>query len=300
MTELSWILEQVGALPPLPDTAIKLIGVVNDPSSTVDDIVEAIKYDQAVTTEVLKLCNSAYFGLSRQVTSLNDAMLYLGTIKVLQLVMAVHTNAMLSKAQVGYGLEPGVLWKHSVAVALASAAFAQRVRLPNVSLLFTAGLLHDIGKVILNEHVAEEFTEIVRRVTEEKLSFIEAEQQVLGFSHEQVGALLGERWQLPDPIVRCIRHHHDPTVLDPPDPLVDTIYVANSVCLLLGLGLGEDGLYYRADEAVMQRGNLTERDLEDVGLQVTTELKRVEQAFTNDGEADPSSPAVDCRQQVGA
>ena len=81
---------------------------------------------------------------------------------------------------------------------------------------------------------------------------------------------------------------------------MDTIYVANSVCLLLGLGLGEDGLYYRADEAVMQRSNLTERDLEDVGLQVTTELKRVEQAFTNDGEADPSSPAVERREQVGA
>jgi putative nucleotidyltransferase with HDIG domain len=283
MMDVKDILAQVGALPPLPDTALKLIRVTNDPGSTVDDIVEAIRYDQAVTTEVLKLCNSAYFGLARMVTSLNDAMLYLGTVKVLQLVMAVHTNAILSREQAGYGLEPGMLWKHSVAVALASGMFAQRLKIPNVNLLFTAGLLHDIGKVILNQYVAEEFTEIVRRVNEERQTFAEAEQQVLGFSHEQVGALLAERWRLPEAIVKCIRHHHDPWTLEPPDTLVDTVYTANAVCLLMGLGLGEDGLYYRANEAVTQRHGLTERDLEAVGLQVAAEVKRVEQMF-----ADPA------------
>ncbi len=292
MKDINEILEQVQALPPLPDTAIKLMSVVNEPSSTVDEIVEAIRYDQAVTTDVLKLCNSAYFGLSRQVTSLNDAMMYLGTVKVLQLVMGVHTNALLAKEQVGYGLEPGVLWKHSVAVALASAEFAQRLKLPNVGLPYTAGLLHDIGKVILNEYVAEEFTEIVRRVTEDKLSFIEAEEQVLGFSHEQVGALLAEQWKLPDAIVRCIRHHHDPSALDSPDPLVDVVYLANCVCLLLGLGLGEDGLFYRADEEVMRRHGVTESDLEAVGLETMTDPKRVQEMFSSTAKRNPKAVAV--------
>ena len=219
MSEPRDILERIGTLPPLPDTVLKLIRVVDDPRSTVDDIVETIRYDQAVTGEVLRLCNSAYFGLSRKITSLGDAMLCLGTVKVMQLVMSVHTTSLLAKPQTGYGLDPGVLWKHSVAVALASAALTDRIKAAGGSVAFTAGLLHDIGKVILNDYVAEEFSEIVRRVTEEGVSFIEAERQVLGFSHEQIGGMIAEQWQLPEIIVLCIHHHHDPGAVQPPNPL---------------------------------------------------------------------------------
>lgn len=281
MTSADEILKQVGMLPPLPGTAVKLMGVINDPRSTVEDIVETIKYDQAVTGEVLRLCNSAYFGLSRTITSLQDAMLCLGTVKILQLVMSVHTNSMLSCAQSGYGLEPGILWKHSVAVALASSTVAQRVKNSNASLVFTAGLLHDIGKVVLNEYVAEEFGKIVHLVSEQGLSFSEAEHQVLGFSHEEIGAKVAEKWKLPAPIVHCIRWHHDPGHLDPFDPLVDVVHLANCTCLLMGIGLGEDGLYCRADGGAMERLGLHERDIEVIGAQTLDDLKRVEELFSD-------------------
>ncbi len=280
------IADRVRTLPALPDTALRLMEVINNPRSTVDQIVDVIKYDQAVTGEVLRLCNSAFFGLARKVESLNDAMKCLGTVKVLQLVMSVHTNAILSQKQTGYGLEPGVLWRHSVAVALGSSMFAGHLKLPNISLAFTAGLLHDVGKTILNEYVAEEYGEIIRLVTEERRSFTEAEHQVLGCSHEEVGALVGERWDLPDAIVKCIRYHHEPAALDPPDSLVDAVYLANSVCLLLGIGLGEDGLSYRADDAVMERHGLKESDLQAFGAQTVVELKRVEKSFSDVGTAN--------------
>ena len=281
MTCAEDILARVGEIPPLPGTVVSLINVVNDPHSTVQDIVDVIKYDQAVTSQMLRICNSAYFGLSREVHSLNDAMRYLGTVKVLQLLIAVHGNALLSKGQSGYGLAPGILWKHSVAVALASSAFADRIALGNASLAFTAGLLHDIGKVVLNEYVGQEFAEIVRILTEQKASFIEAEQQVLGFSHQEIGARVAEMWKLPDPLVRCIRYHHDPGALEPTDPLVDVVYLANCVCLLLGIGLGADELRYRADAAVMERHSLCEADLEVIGAGMISELKRVEQLFAD-------------------
>jgi putative nucleotidyltransferase with HDIG domain len=285
MTKADDILQQVASLPPLPDTALKLMSVVSDPRSSVDQIVEAIRYDQAVTGQVLKLCNSAYFGLSRRVTSLNDAMVLLGTVKVLQLVMSVHTSSMLSKPQDGYGLEPGVLWRHSVAVAIGSSLVATRFNLTNVNLAFTAGLLHDIGKVVLNQYVAAEFREIIRQVTEEKRTFAEAEQEVLGFSHCTIGAALGEQWSLPEPTVNCIRYHHYPSDLDPPDALVDTVYLANTLCVLLGIGVGEDGLSYRADAGVMERHNLTESDLELLGIEIMSELTRVEQSFAEQSGA---------------
>lgn len=285
MSEVDNIIKKIGTLPPLPDTALKLIRVVNDPRSTVDDIVETIKYDQSITGEVLRLCNSAYFGLSRKITSLNDAMLCLGTVKVMQLVMSVHTTGLLSREQTGYGLDPGVLWKHSVAVALAAAQFTSRMKVANGSVAFTAGLLHDIGKVVLNEYVGAEFGEIARRVTEQHASFLEAEREVLGFSHEEVGGMVAEQWKLPEPMVLCIRHHHDPGALDVPDALVDVVHLADCTCLLLGLGLGADGLSYRADAAVMERHQLHENDLEVVGAQILVDLKRVQGMFASDEPA---------------
>ena len=293
MSKVEEILERATTLPPLPDTALRLMQVLGDPLSSVDDIVEAIRYDQVVTGEVLRLCNSAYFGLSRKVTSLNDALVRLGATKVLQLVMSVHANTMLSQEQVGYGLDPGILWKHSVGVALASTVTAELIGLPNGNLAFTAGLLHDIGKVVLNDYVAAEFAEICRLVTDQRMSFVEAEHQVLGFSHQEIGARVGEQWQLPEPIVLSIGYHHDPGKLQPPDSLVDAVYLANCICLLLGIGVGEDGLSTRADEQVLERHRLREGDLEAAGIKTMTELQGVQHLFA-DG-LPHTAPGTGCK-----
>jgi putative nucleotidyltransferase with HDIG domain len=282
MSRMEEIMASMGEIQPLPGTILRLIDVINDPKSAVHDIVETIRYDQALTTRMLGICNSAYFGLSREVQSLEDAMRYLGTIKVLQILMAVHTSALLSRGQEGYGLAPGVLWRQSVATALAATLFAERTHPANQSLTFTAGLLHDIGKVALNEYVTDEYTRIVRLVTERKMSFLDAEQQVLGVHSTEIGAHLGEKWKLPDSIVRCIRYHRTPGALDPPDVLVDTVYLANCVCMLCGIGLGSDGLAYPAEPAVMERYRLKESDLEVIGAQTWSDLQRVEALFAED------------------
>ncbi len=286
MMNVESILEQVGTLPPLPSTSVRLMNVIADPKATLEEIVEVIKYDQALTVRVLKLCNSSYFGLSRQVTSLNEAMIRLGTVKILQMVMSIHTGAILSKEQEGYDLSQGMLWRHSVAVALGSAAFAKRLGLPNTSLSFTAGLLHDIGKVVLSKYVADEFTEIIRRVMEENKAFSTAEREVLGYDHTQIGAMIAEQWQLPEAIVHCIRYHHNPEGFNPPDALVDTVYLSNCVCLLMGIGLGTDGLSYVADSAVAERHGMGEQDLEKIGLQIVSELHNLPEIGGENADAN--------------
>jgi putative nucleotidyltransferase with HDIG domain len=279
MNAMEDIIARIGEIQPLPGAVLHLISVVNDPKSTVSDIVDTIRYDQALTARMLRICNSAYFGLSREVESLEDAMRILGTLKVLQMVMAVHTGVLLKRGQDGYGLEPGVLWKQSVAVAIASTLFAERTRPTNVGLTFTAGLLHDIGKVVLNEYVAGQFMAIVQLVSEKQVSFLEAERQVLGFSSTEIGARMAEKWKLPESIIRCIRYHRTPGELNPPDILVDTVYLANTVCMLCGVGLGTDGLAYPADPLVMERYHLKESDLETVGAEMLIDLKRVQTMF---------------------
>lgn len=272
---LDGILERVGSLPPLPDTLYRLVGLVSDPSSSLEQIVAAVRYDQAFTAEVLRLCNSAYFGLSRSVDSLDDAIKLLGNTKVLQLVIATQSRSMLSHPQTGYGLPAGALFAHSVGVAIAAQALGRRLKISEGGALFTAGLLHDVGKVVLNEFVANEYIEIAARVSREKLSFAEAEEQVLGFSHPEVGARLGETWNLPPAIVRAIRYHHAPLTCAVPDALVDAIHVADAVCILLGIGGGDDGLNYRACPDVMARHGLTESDVEMIGSEVISETKSV-------------------------
>lgn len=297
MTTVDDILNRVREIQPLPGTVLKLIAVVNDPKSTVEQIVETIRYDQAVTSQMLRIVNSAFFGLTRQVYSLSDALRCLGTTKVLQLVMAVHTNTLLCKSQRGYGLPPGMLWKHSVGVAIASSALSEHLEFDNKGLLFTAGLLHDIGKVILNEYVADEFAQIAKRVNEDHISFAEAEKLILGFSHDEVGGKVAEKWQLPEAITLGIRYHHSPGALNPPSRLVDALHLADCVCMLLGIGLGTDELCYRADEGVMARHGMSETDLELIGAQTLMELKRVENMFDQASTGQEASPAL-ARQEV--
>lgn len=279
MSRVEEIVERISAVPPLPGFVVRLIQVTNDPDSSIRDVVEVIRYEPSVTAQVLRLCNSAFFGLPRRISSVQEAVQYLGTLRVLQLIMSLHGNALLAREQQGYGLDPGALWMHSVAVGLASAALSQQTRTANPSALFTAGLLHDIGKVVLNEFVAGDQPAIVERVEQGGLSFAEAEKQVLGYSHDEVGGELADRWQLPPAIVNCIRYHHAPSAMAEPDALVDLVYLGDAIGMLLGLGIGSDGLQYRADETVLARRGLGEADLERVSAQTAAELARVAELF---------------------
>lgn len=276
---LDEIIQRVRTLPHLRDTVLHLVQVVSDPNSSLSDIVEALRYDPTLTAELLRLCNSAYYGVGREVSSLEDAVHLLGTTKVFQLAMAAYARTMLGEPQEGYGLPAGALWTHSVAVALAARLLARRMRLSQSALLFTAGLLHDSGKVVLNEFVSRAYAEIVQRVAEDHVSFCDAEQQVLGYTHSEVGARLAEAWKLPQPIVDCARYHHEPEALPAPNELVDAVHLADTVALMLGIGGGDDGLSYRASAATLARHGLVQSDLEGLGAEVVGELTSVRALF---------------------
>ena len=112
-------------------------------------------------------------------------------------------------------------------------------------------------------------------------NFCEAERSVLGFTHPEVGACLAESWSLPDSIIRCIRHHHDPAQCDPPEPLVDAVHLADSICLVMGVGGGDDGLSYRACPEALTRYDLTATDMETLGADLIAELRAVQTLFEN-------------------
>ena len=273
------IIGKVDSLPRFPGAAHRLMQAIGDENSSIGEIVDIIRYDQSVTTELLKLCNSAAVGLPRKVTSIDEATRLLGTQKLLRLVLEAHARALLGRQQAGYGLPPGALWTHCVGVAVGADSLARLRELEHHAVAFTAGLLHDMGKIILNEYVADAYAEIAAAVARGGTTFVEAEQDVLGITHAEVGARVAERWELPAEIVRCIRYHHDPGALDAPDPLVDTVHVADATCLLVGVGGGDDGQLYRCDAAVLTRMDLRTADLEQLGAEIVGQLKTIQDVF---------------------
>lgn len=275
-TVLHDVVARIDTLPPLPELMLRLIRTVNDPNKNFSDIVDVIRVDQTITTELLRLANSAYFGISNRVKSVEDAVRLLGANKVMQLVLEAQSRALLCPAQAGYGLSPGQLWLHSVAVAIAAGKIAARIKLTG-GLAFTLGLLHDIGKIVLNELVAAQYGKIAALAAGEKLAFHEAEQRVLGFTHAEVGALAAERWKLPAEIVNGIRYHLNPSESPAASPLLDVVHLANAVCVVIGVGGGDDGLQYRADQSVADRHGLLEHDFEAIGAEVIAELKAVQE-----------------------
>lgn len=273
------ILARVDALPALPAAAYRLTRIIQDPDCKLKDVVDTIRFDSSVTAQLLRICNSAYYGLARRIVAVEDAVRLLGMAKVVQLALAAHARTLLNGTQAGYGLSAGALWLHSVAVALAAQKIAQRSSGAAQTTLFTAGLLHDIGKIVLNEHLADAYARVASRVIQEGISFPEAEAAELGYTHAELGARVAEKWQLPDEIVRSIRYHHTPSELDPANPVVDAVHAADVICLLIGVGGGDDGQMYRADEAAIQRIGMNREAFDAIGVEVITELKAVQSQF---------------------
>lgn len=291
------IIARIDQLPRLPGPALRLIEVLNDPDASISDIVDTIRFDQAITARVLRLCNSASFGLARKVASIDDAIKLVGTAKVLELVMAAHSESFFSGAQEGYGLGRHDLWQHSIGVAIGAQRFGQDLQLPATSALFTAGLMHDVGKLVLDQYVQRETDRLQGIAYDGGATFFEAERQIFGIDRAELSARIVESWDFPEAIAHAIRHHAAPHLLDPSDPLVDCLYLADVTCVLMGIGVGNDGLLQHAHDEVLGRHGLTGKALQVVGAEIVVEVKSVQSLFAaSEGESctadsDGATPA---------
>jgi HD-like signal output (HDOD) protein len=209
-----------------------------------------VENDPAVTANLLKTCNSAHIGLPVKVNSVQQAVTLLGIQKVVEIVLTQTLSVNLQKAQKGYGLAKGELWKQSVATAMVARNLAERRQLPLLPTIYTAALLKDIGKVVLHEFVARDLKKIEHQVHTKGLSFIEAELLCIGMDHAMLGSIIAEEWNFSEQMVYMIRHHH---LLEPEarkDPATATLYLADMVSMMVGTCTGIDRLAYKVYENV--------------------------------------------------
>ncbi len=257
------IIAKVEAFPSLPGATTKLVSLIDDPNAAVAEIEEILRMDPGLTANVLKLSNSAYFGFPSKIGSVHKAIILLGAKRLMQLVMTSCVNSVMNKSIPGYDLPPGEMWRHSIAVSVAAEGLIEELNVPEADEIFTAALLHDVGKLVLGEFVKDDIAKIEKIVSKD-VSFEVAEQAVLGIDHAEIGAKILESWGLPEEIVSAVRWHHDPDAADTTSTLIDIVHVANVLCLMIGIGVGREGLQYRPSPVVTKRLGIKSAHIEKV------------------------------------
>jgi putative nucleotidyltransferase with HDIG domain len=274
--DIGAIVAKIETLTPIPQVAQKIMTVAKDPQSSMGQLSELIQYDQAVTANLLKAANSAYFGLSKKVDSLHQAVVYLGMDKIVDLVLLQASGENFSKGQVGYDLNSGELWRYSVSSALIARELAEMKELKDVHAVFTAALVKDIGKVVLSQYVADSFEKIQLLVSNYEFSFREAEKAVLGIDHAELGGVIAERWGFSDTMVDIIRHHHVPMEAQHENE-ASLVYLADMLCMMIGIGVGSDGLAYRFHKEVLEKQGLTDLDFQAIIAGFGEKISHVEE-----------------------
>jgi len=278
MYEIEQIISEIDYLNPIAGTTSKILEIAENPESSIYDMVELIKYDQTMTANILKICNSAYFGLPKKIESLDQAVAYLGKNQIAELAFMKSMARNLRNSQKGYCLYEGELWKYSVSSALLAKDLAKRKGIKKQrTLIFTAALLKDIGKVILDRYVAEGFKQIIAKVLVKGCSFTEAEKQVLGIDHTELGGLVAEKWNFSDKMINIIRHHHKPEKEDNNNSETSIVYLADILCMMIGKGCGADGLSYRLYREATDSLHFSENDLMEVMLGFVEEFQKVDE-----------------------
>ena len=242
----------IRSFPSMPATGAKMLKMLEDPETSIDEIEDVLRHDPGLTGNVLKLANSAYFGIPSKVSSVRQAVLLLGLRKLIQLVVASCVGAVMDKPVPGYDLPPGDLWRHSIAVSIAAEALVKDKKNIDAEDIFTPALLHDIGKLILGHFVKDELEDI-EKIAGKGVPYVVAENMVLGTDHAEVGAQVLTQWSFPRDVIEAVRWHHDPDFPEQAKVPVDIVYLSNLLCQVNGKGGVDNGVVYDLSPTVMER-----------------------------------------------
>ncbi|MBL0061196.1 MAG: HDOD domain-containing protein [bacterium] len=236
--EIAETLRGIKNLPTLPDVATKVLQLSEDPDVSQKDIADAVECDPAIATRLLKLVNSPYFGIRGTVTSIQQSLVFLGVSNLRNLVLSTSVMDLFSQdGEVGSYARRG-LWVHSMATALTARELSRKMRVSDSEVAFTAGLIHDVGKVVLDKYFHEEFKRIVELMDAHNASMMDAETAVLGMNHAEVGLYMAHMWSLPEVLVDAVGCHHAPRSARKDPQLAALIGYADHVVRMLQLGNG--------------------------------------------------------------
>ncbi len=279
---LSLVCEMARSIPCSPWLLPPLMDLLSKPEKAeAHDVQAMIMKDPGLSTAVLRMANSAFFASSMQCETVADAVVRIGFKQLYRIAAGSLAGRWLANQPVGaYGWEPGDLYKHSLCVAVASEALAKRVgHGVQTELAYTAGLLHDVGKLALAHACADQFEKIRLHQLEKGVPWRQAEHDLLGYDHTDVGGVLTEGWGYPVSLVEVACYYPRPRMAgSEQQPLVTLVHAGKHLATSMGYGVGEDGFSVELDEELLQRFGVTEELLEKVLPEIVTGTEKLLQA----------------------
>jgi putative nucleotidyltransferase with HDIG domain len=272
------LVAKVKNLPPISQAALQLVNLLDQPAVSNDDVVQVLKYDNVLTAKLLRACNSPYFGLEDPVSSVDQAVLILGHQQILHIVLTLAFGGAMTMPLAGYAVEANELWRHSLTTATAAEFLVSKGIDVNVDppIAFTIGLLHDIGKLVLGQVLTPQHQmDIGVLITERNFTRFQAEKEILGTDHGEVGGALLQAWHLPEEIIEAVGNHHRPLV-EPRPKLSAVVHVANCVAHLVDPAPGLEVHAVRMDEAVSEVFSLTPERVESLVADVRGSCDQVD------------------------
>lgn len=236
MGEIEEIIEKTVDMQSFPSVAAKVLQLTSNEFTSVEKLEEIISKDQSLSSKILRIANSPYYGRGRSVDKVSLAIILIGFSTLKSLVVTASLKDMHRK----FGLLEQKLWEHELGVSVAASILADETKLAEKEEALTAGLLHDIGKSVINNSLPEKYSAVVENVYEQGLSFVEVEDDLLGFNHCNVGGLVARKWKLPKSLEMVIEYHHSESLPEESsdfEALCDIVKAADTICLNLGIGL---------------------------------------------------------------
>jgi putative nucleotidyltransferase with HDIG domain len=225
-------LDAIHELPTLSAVTMKLSQMLLDISTSAQEVAKVIQHDQSIVTKMLKLVNSAFFGFSNKVSSVQHALMLLGFNTVRNAVISIDVIDALKLKEKIKGFDISTFWRHTIAVAVISRHLDKASGNHFREEVFTAGIIHDIGKVIMAHYFGDRFRDVLETMNHEHINFWEAEHRHFPMNHAEVGAQLAKRWHLPEHMRNVIGRHHTARNSNTSDNLVHIVHTADALCHL--------------------------------------------------------------------
>ena len=288
------ILSHVRSLPPLPLAVQRLLAVADDPDVNISELTQVIEKDQALTAHILRVANSAFYGLPRRVETISKAVVILGFHTLRNIALRVAVLGLKRQADEEHQPYLKALWEHALAVACAAQLLAKRLRLSDPEVAFVAGLLHDLGKIVLVEVLGERYVCLLEQAAGSPVPLHIREQAVFGITHEAAGRALCEHWQIPAPLTRVVAAHHSQHGTDASPlreaPLIDTVRMANVIAKIAQIG-SSGNPYIELDSLDGGRTHAPQGPWREVLAVLPAKVHAIKVAFF-DGEPEETSAPI--------
>lgn len=254
------ISQTIESIKPIPQIALKVLRMVRDDWSGMKEIAREIKQDQVISARVIRISNSAFFSRGTKIDSIDRALVILGEKMLLPMVLSASVEHFFPDREQGYSLCKGGLFNHALGTALVSEELSRYIDYGTSDIAYTAGLLHDIGKVVLDQYIAKAFPLFYRGIEEDGRELVSIEKKELGITHTEVGSMLAQKWDLPENLIEVIRFHHRPEEAPVHRDLTHLVYLADLLMSRFVIGYDLERL---DTELLASRLNALGLDVED-------------------------------------